>query len=284
LTNAGVQVRIVDIGAFPEHMRITLGEAIDHIEIDGERLRPGSVYVRDLGLNPAAHSDLDDEMTDDWRRTMAAIRERADFIMSIVYRWELAGIPIYNPLSAFPKITKPYQLALLQNAGLPVPRTRWTNDPETVRQFAAEHSLIYKPVAGGAETKQLQPGDMSEERLEMLRAAPVCFQALLPGKDIRVYVIDGKIVASIRIETDSIDFRQHELALEQFELDDATRQVCVRATEVLGLRFTGMDLKANARGELEILELNPSPMFLGFDERSGSNILGALCDALARTA
>ena len=42
-----------------------------------------------------------------------------------------------------------------------------------------------------------------------------------------------------------------------------------------------MDLKADATGALKILELNPSPMFLGFDRKSGSNILGALCDALA---
>ena len=56
--------------------------------------------------------------------------------------------------------------------------------------------------------------------------------------------------------------------------------LCVRATAALGLRFTGMDLKADRHGELKILELNPSPMFLGFEALASVDITGPLCDAL----
>lgn len=89
---------------------------------------------------------------------------------------------------------------------------------------------------------------------------------------------------SAAIASDAIDFRGHELALAPHPIDDRRREICVRAAAVLGLRFTGMDVKLDSRGEPRILELNPSPMFLGFDQRAGTDVLGALCAALASSA
>lgn len=278
----GADAMILDTGRFPDQMRISLGEQLDDVEIDGRRIVPAAVYLRDLGLNPSGPArSLADSMSADWRRTLAALRERSDLVSSLVLRWEAAGVPIYNPLSAFPRITKPYQLALLAAAGLPVPVTSWTNDPDRVRRLAATGPLIYKPVAGGAATRALAERDLDDQRLALLRSAPVCFQQRMPGTDLRVYVVDGKVVAGIAIATDAVDFRGHELALQPYPLDDRLRDLCVRATAVLGLRFTGMDLKLDEHGEPRILELNPSPMFVGFDQRAGTDVLGALCTALA---
>ena len=50
---------------------------------------------------------------------------------------------------------------------------------------------------------------------------------------------------------------------------------------MLGLRFTGIDLKADAAGTLKFLELNPSPRFLGFDADAGTGTLDALVHRLA---
>ena len=41
-----------------------------------------------------------------------------------------------------------------------------------------------------------------------------------------------------------------------------------------------MDLKADHDGRYRILELNPSPMFLGFDRLAGTDICGAFGRAL----
>jgi hypothetical protein len=79
----------------------------------------------------------------------------------------------------------------------------------------------------------------------------VCFQDRVPGTDVRVYVVDGEVVASIAIATDAVDFRGNEIAMSALPLDDRLRDICVRATAVLGLRFTGMDLELDrhARGD-----------------------------------
>lgn len=276
----GAHVTIFDTRQFPEEIAISLGDALADVFVDGARLVPDAVYIRNLALNPAVQPDPDAD-ADDLRREMLALRERVDVITSVIHRWEALGAAIYNPPSVRHRITKPYQLGLLAAAGLPVPESLWSNDPERVRAFAAGKRVAYKPVAGGAATRELVESDLTDDRLDLLAAAPVCFQELLPGTDIRVYVIDGEIVASVAILTDAIDFRQNEKSLEPYPIGDDLAAVCRRAADVLGLRFTGMDLKGDVRGVLKILELNPSPMFLGFDGAAGTDICGRLAAALA---
>ena len=106
----------------------------------------------------------------------------------------------------------------------------------------------------------------------------------LPGEDVRVYVLDGEVIASVRIVSRALDFRQNEERLEPIELPEDVAAQCLEATRVLGLRWTGMDLKRDAAGTLRLLELNESPMFLGFDARAGTDVLGHLARGLARVA
>lgn len=274
---------VLDAQRFPEELPIALGQALDDIVIEGRRMgRPAAAYVRSLYQSPAGYGvDADEAMKEDWRRTLTAFRERSTLLAAVLLRWERLGVPLYNPTTSSTNITKPYQLALLQAAGLPVPISLWSNDPAAVLAFCREHEAIYKPVAGGAATRKVEPRDLEPERLARLGAAPVCFQELLPGDDVRVYVIDGRIVCALRIETEAIDFRQHETRIDPIELPAEVAAQCIRAAEVIGLRYTGMDVKADRHGVQKILELNPSAMFLGFESRAGVDIGGALCDALA---
>jgi glutathione synthase/RimK-type ligase-like ATP-grasp enzyme len=280
LRERGIQALMFDTQRFPEDLDISLGDGPEDIVIDGHRVgRPTAVYVRGTYQHPTAFGvDADEAMREDWRRTLLAFRERGTLISAILLRWERLGAAFYNPTSTGGNITKPFQIALLRQAELPVPETLWTNDPDAVRSFAARRELIYKPVAGGAATRRLESGDLA--RLDKLGAAPVCFQELLPGDDIRVYVIDGRIVCALRIVSDSIDFRQNEQSIEPIELSQEVAEQCIRAAAVIGLRYTGMDLKADAQGRYKILELNPSAMFLGFEQRAKVDICGPLCDAL----
>jgi len=274
---------VLDAQRFPASLHVSLGDQLGAISVDGRRLgQPAAVYVRSLYQSPAGFGvDADEAMTTDWRRTMLAFRERSTLLSALLLRWERAGVPLYNPPSVGTNITKPYQLSLLASAGLPVPRSLWTNEPEAVRRFAAEcGACIYKPVAGGAKTRVLDAADLEPERLASLAGAPVCFQQLLPGDDVRVYVIDGELVCALRIETEDIDFRQSEQSIEEIELAPEIAEQCVRAAELIGLRYTGMDIKADGEGRYKILELNPSAMFIGFERRAGVDICGPLTEAL----
>lgn len=282
LRAAGREPFVLDAQRFPGALPVNLGERAGDIEIDGTVLgRPAAVYLRSLYPSPAGYGvDAERDMLADWRRTLVKFQERTTLLSAVLYRWEAAGVPFYNPLSVQRNITKPFQLALLATAGLPVPRTLWSNDPDAVRRFAAGGPVIYKPVAGGASTRRLLDSDLSDERLARLAAAPVTFQELLTGDDVRVYVIDGRVVATMRILTKALDFRQNEDGIEPVVLPREVREQCIEAARILGLRFTGMDLKAGADGRLRILELNPSAMFLGFDRMAGTDVGDCLVRAL----
>ncbi|MFP2906408.1 RimK family alpha-L-glutamate ligase [Pyxidicoccus sp. 3LFB2] len=282
----GVEAVVLDTLGFPDETKLSLTEDLEGIIVDGRVVgRPAAVYLRGMHASPMSYLvDAQEAMEEDWRTTLTAFREKATLLNGLVARWEQLGVPMYNPVSNDWLMHKPVQVAALKAAGLPVPRTLWSNDPEAVRRFAAGGRVAYKPVNGGAATRELSAEDLTDERLAALSAAPVTFQELLPGEDIRVYVLDGEIVASLRIVTSALDFRQNEERLERIELPPEVARNCVKACEVLGLRWTGLDLKRGLDGELKFLELNGSAMFLGFDAAGGTDIAGHFTRALAKHA
>ncbi len=273
---------------FPGGPRLALGEALDDLRLEGQPLaRPAAIYMRSLYLSPLSYLvDAADDMQANWRTTLVVFKEKGELLLSLLRRWEALGVPMFNSLSASDNSRKPWQLATLAAAGLPVPRSLWTNDPAAVRSFAAGQRVAYKPVAGGAATKELRAEDLTDARLARLANAPVTFQELLPGEDLRIFVLEGRVLAvlGIQVASGALDYRQNETAIESLPIDPELARLAQRATQALGLRFTGMDIKRAADGTWRILELNPSPMFLGFDQRAGTDILGALADALAAHA
>jgi len=234
LTARGVTATVVDLGQFPDKLSISLGTHPRTITIGGKRISPTAVLVRDLGPTN-------------------------DFAHSILLRWERLGVAIYNPVSSV--VTKPTQLALLTVGGIPVPDSLWTNDPAAVRAFAAGRSVVYTPLAGGA-TRVLD--DVGQ--LELLRREPVCFQEHLPGRSVRVYVLDGAVV--------SVTEPGNEARVRGLTPD--LRDLCVRAASVLGLRFCAIELKANAAAQLKVLGLDPAPTFLDVDPRVADALVAAL--------
>jgi glutathione synthase/RimK-type ligase-like ATP-grasp enzyme len=277
---------VLDSLTFPASPRLALGADPEAITIDGiDAGRPSAVYLRSLYLSPLAFGvDMDQEMSDDWRTALVILREKAEVLVAVMRRWEALGLPIYNPLSASDAVRKPFQMAELARRGLPVPETLWTNDPAAVRRFALGRRIAYKPVAGGAATRELGADDLDDAKLARLANAPVTFQELLAGRDVRVFILDGRVVAAFHIHTQALDYRQNEEKVESVALDPAVQRICLAAASMTGLRFTGMDLKETADGTPKILELNPSPMFLGFDHLGGTNVRGALVDTLAAHA
>lgn len=283
LSARGERPLVIDPRLFPHQLTVSLGAELADIRVgDASGLVPRAVYVRSLYTDPAGHrTNVEQAMEDNWRRTSAALTERWHLWSSLLFRWSELGVRLYNPAECAQRLTKPYQLALLHRAGLPVPSTLWTNDPVAVREFAARNAgTIYKPVNGGAHTRKLTPSDLEPARLGRLQASPVCFQELLPGRNLRVYVVDEHVVCALSVESEELDFREVQPRVAAIEISPELSRQCLAATRCLGLRFTGMDLREDAEGRPLFLELNSSPMFLGFEHLGNVKIGSALCDAL----
>lgn len=291
LRGRGAAPLVVSLGDFPARLRLTVEDGEAHA--GGRRLAGESAwYVRSMPMtmpffdfDPRVEADDARELLARWRARYAAERERQSFITGFVLALGRAGARLVNEPSALDQhFVKLEQLARLRAAGVPVPRTLATNDPEALARFAARvGSVVYKPLAGGALCRRLTPEDFSDERLAALARAPVFFQEEARGRNMRIYVVGGRVAAAYEILSDEVDYRGSEKGVVGAELTEAERDAAVRAAEACAMPFTGLDLKRGEDGRFAVLECNPSPMFAAIEARTGrAPVTEALGELLLR--
>ena len=198
---------------------------------------------------------------------------------------QACGALLVNPPQAMAQhFRKLEQLDALRSAGVPVPATLATNDPEAVREFVADvGSVVYKPLAGGALCRRITHEDLHDDRLARLSKSPVLFQEEIPGRNIRVYAVGGRVVAAYEIVSDELDYRGSETAVHTTELGPGEADACLRAAKACEMTFTGTDLRRRPDGSFAVLECNPSPMFANIQRHTGGRpVSQALAAALCR--
>ncbi len=214
-------------------------------------------------------------------------RRHARAFHDALYRWiEVADARVVNrsdPQGS--NSSKPYQAQLIASYGLRVPETLITNDPAEVLAFRRAHgSIIYKSMSGVRSiVKTLDDDDLA--RLGDIGWCPVQFQALVPGKDVRVHVI-GHDVHATEIISDVTDYRYARqmggsATLHAIDLPEDLAARCIALTAGLGLVFTGIDLRIGPDGTATCFEVNPSPAYSFYQANTGQPIATTLARYLA---
>ena len=198
---------------------------------------------------------------------------------------ELFPGTVVNRVSAMgSNASKPYQLRLLAGLGFAVPPSLVSNDPAEVLAFEAEHGpLIYKS-ASGVRSIVRELDAEARGRLDRLRHCPTLFQRRLRGSNVRVHVV-GQEVYATEIDAEVVDYRYASrqgghAELRPTTLEPRTRERCLRASQVLGLPFVGLDLMLEEDGQTYCFEANPSPGYSFFEDATGQDISGALARLL----
>ncbi len=177
---------------------------------------------------------------------------------------------------------KGFLLQRLKSAGYRVPETLITNNPDDARAFYEKMNgeAIIKPVFGWASTERVTPAHLTDESLSRLSLMPVKMQEMIPGRDLRIYVI-GEEVFAMEIRTDALDFRDDAGAPRvAVELPDDVKKRCIEITRLLELVFCGIDMRRTPDGEHVFFEGNPTPVFILDEETSGHPISDRLVDLL----
>ena len=105
------------------------------------------------------------------------------------------------------------------------------------------------------------------------------------GMDIRVFVVGGKVIASMKRQSLDDDFRSnlHQGgAGEKVKLTDEERKTAIKAAKSMGLNLAGVDLMRSERGPL-VLEVNSSPGF-GIEEVTGRDVATPIIEYVERNA
>jgi ribosomal protein S6--L-glutamate ligase len=104
------------------------------------------------------------------------------------------------------------------------------------------------------------------------------------GKDVRAFVVGGRVVAAMRRTAQGGEFRSnvHRGGLAQaIDLDDEYRETAVRSAQIMGLRVAGVDMLEGADGP-QVMEVNSSPGLEGIETSTQLDVAGAIIDYLER--
>lgn len=108
------------------------------------------------------------------------------------------------------------------------------------------------------------------------------FVAESKGKDVRAFVVGGKVVAAMKRQASGEEFRSNVHrggSTMAVELSDEYRATAIQAAHIMGLRVAGVDMLEGEDGP-KVLEVNSSPGLEGIEKATGVDIAGAIIQDL----
>ncbi|MFW5741509.1 MAG: ATP-grasp domain-containing protein [Myxococcota bacterium] len=217
---------------------------------------------------------------DQWEAMTFPIRESGSLMNAVVS--ELAArMLVINPPSAhrFHR-QKPHLYATLQRAGVPVPPFAVGSDLAAAAHFVDAHGqqVLIKPLMGG-EVFLANLAFLKEHHAQ-LDERPFLLQRRILGRSLRAYVVgDREVAAAEIVHGDVVDWRTDTQEIRPVSLgSDAAKAAC-RAVASQGLVFGAVDLEEDDEAPW-VIDVNPAPMFAGFEARSGLDVAGPLAERL----
>jgi hypothetical protein len=198
---------------------------------------------------------------------------------------EFKGIWVNDPSATRFAENKLVQLRAAISAGLQIPSTIVTQDPEVVRVFRREMGgqVIVKPVRG-TQRAHLFTRMLSEDHLasdDSVRLCPAIYQEYVRGDThVRAHVFGDTVVAA-SIKSNDVDWRENlAIPFEPFQLPESEKGKLRALLKALGLEMGVVDYKISPDGELFWLEINPQGQFLFVEGMSGMDLRTCFADFL----
>lgn len=207
---------------------------------------------------------------------------------AVVRQFELMRIYSLIPADALLRARdKRSALQYLAGHGLPVPDSVFTGHPDNVepclRVLGHQYPVVIKTL-NGTQGQGVILGESAaatqsvSEALIRLREEILLqrFISEAEGKDIRVFILGGKVVAAMERIAQEGEFRSnlHRGATSRkVKVTPAESEIALEATRLMGLKVAGVDILRSSAGPL-ILEVNASPGLEGIEGTTGVDIAG----------
>ena len=207
--------------------------------------------------------------------------EEIIFRMDLLYRLQRSGMLVVNPPLAIERSVDKYRaLTLLEERGLPVPRTAVT---ESYREaLKAFHELggdvVVKPLFGsrGVGSTRVSDPEVADRIFRALafQHEVLYLQEFIPhgNLDIRAFVVGGRVVASMyRVARGWKTNISRGAKPVPARLSGELERLAVEAAEVLGCEVAGVDILESEKGPY-IVEVNSQPGWRGLQSVAPVNI------------
>ena len=216
---------------------------------------------------------------------------------SIIRHFELQGIfSCLRSDALFSSRDKLSCLQILSAHGIPIPRSaicRNMASLEPILRWVGDYPVILKMLNSTHGLGVIQAYDKNQassiyESYSRLRQKLIIqkFISEADGADIRVFVVDGKVVASMKRQAVEGEFRSnlHRGATSSIELlTDKEVRIALESVRILNLGVAGVDILRSSQGPL-ILEVNPSPGLEGIEGTTQVDIATRIIQYVERNA
>jgi ribosomal protein S6--L-glutamate ligase len=205
--------------------------------------------------------------------------------LSVVNQFDIMGVPVLNNSIPIARARdKMRALQLLSRFGIDIPRTvmcRYRSEvPQALEQVGGLPCIV-KLLQGTQGVGVLIANSMEEVQgmLDTLwtLGQEILIQELIEesrGRDVRALVIGGRVVAAMRRQARTGDFRSNMHRGGEgrpVELSPEYAEVAIKGARVIGLDVAGVDM-LEAKDGPKIMEVNSSPGFEGLEAVSGIDI------------
>ena len=115
----------------------------------------------------------------------------------------------------------------------------------------------------------------------------VLIQEFIPeakGADLRIFIVDGKIVGAMKRQAQPGEFRSnlHRGGYSyEIDLTKEEENIAIKSAKILGVSIAGVDLLQSNKGPL-VLEVNASPGLEGIEHTTQHDIAGDIITYLER--
>jgi len=221
--------------------------------------------------------------------------ETSYFTLAVLRHFERQGVPIVNGPAAVESVAdKLHTLQILSRARLPIPKTILGKFPVDVELVERElgFPVVVKKLRGtrGAGVMLCQDKAQFDDLANLLdgaHGADFLFQQYIKashGRDVRVLVIDGKIVAAMERRAIDGGFKSNISlggAATRFSPPREMADLAIKVAHELQLDVAGIDILFDEDG-YRICEANSSPGFQGLERACGVDVPEIVFLAMAR--
>ena len=211
-------------------------------------------------------------------------------IKAVIRHFERMGVPVINSSEAIDNVKdKLYSHQILAQSNLDIPKTMLLKHPIDA-DFVQKHigfPAIIKTISGSygrgvflAETKKQLKQLLSLAELTK-KSYNIIIQEFVKdtwGKDLRVLVVNNKVVGCMMRQATDEDFRANISRGGEgipYEVNEQIEWLSVESSKALDLDIAGVDLLFD-NGGYKICEVNSNPGFEGMEQFTKKNIAGEM--------
>jgi ribosomal protein S6--L-glutamate ligase len=216
---------------------------------------------------------------------------------AVVRQFEMMGVWSMNESVAIVRSRdKLRSLQLLSKHGIGLPVTAFAHDTrraEELIDMVGGAPVVIKLLEGtqGLGVVLGETRDSAKSVIQAFRGAKVDilvqeFIKEAEGADIRCFVIDGKVVASMKRQGQEGEFRSNIHrggTASRAKITPEERSTAVRAAKILGLNVCGVDMLRSNHGPV-IMEVNSSPGFEGIEKATNIDIADKIIEFVEKGA